>query len=279
MEPTVAQASLDLDAYFERIGYSAERAPTLEVLERVHELHPRAIPFENLSPLLGETVALDVPSLEEKLVRGGRGGYCFEHNLLLQNALNRLGFDVRGLAARVVYNARPDARPIRGHMLLLVNVAGEEYIADVGFGGHTMSRPLRLAAGVEQSTRHGVFRLLEAGGGYRLEIRSSTGGWAPLYIFDLQEQQVADYEVASWYLCNHPDSAFVNGLMAARLDSDRRHALQSGRYTVHCVGGPSHTRLLTDVGDLMRTLEEAFRVRLPAHPALRDKLESVLEPR
>ncbi len=73
---------LDLDAYLDRIKYGGPRTPTLETLQRIHALHPAAIPFENLNPLLGWPVALDVETLQAKLVSAGRGGWCFEHNTL-----------------------------------------------------------------------------------------------------------------------------------------------------------------------------------------------------
>src|SRR5450755_3294038 len=97
----VSTSSVDLDAYFERIGHLGDCGPTLETLRRLHALHAEAIAFENLSPFLGEEVKLDISSLQDKLVRGGRGGYCFEQNLLFWHVLTVLGFQVTGLAARV----------------------------------------------------------------------------------------------------------------------------------------------------------------------------------
>jgi N-hydroxyarylamine O-acetyltransferase len=94
----------DLDTYFERIGFRHELSPTLEVLQQLHSRHPVAIAFENLSPFLGLEVKLDIASLQDKLIRKGRGGYCFEHNLLFSHILTALGFEVKGLAARVLWN-------------------------------------------------------------------------------------------------------------------------------------------------------------------------------
>ena len=53
--------SFDLSRYFSRIGYDGPVEPTLDVLRRLHLLHPQAIPFENLNPLTGARVALDLP--------------------------------------------------------------------------------------------------------------------------------------------------------------------------------------------------------------------------
>ena len=91
----------NIDAYFERIGFSGSIAPTLETLTQLHALHPAAIAYENLDPLIGVPVRLDLPNLQQKLVFDRRGGYCFEHNTLLLQVLAALGFQVTPLSARV----------------------------------------------------------------------------------------------------------------------------------------------------------------------------------
>ena len=98
------QEAFDLGAYFARIGYDGPATPRLETLREIHRLHPQAIAFENLNPLLHWPVPLDMQSLQQKLVTQRRGGYCYEHNLLLKHALERIGFRVAGLAARVLWN-------------------------------------------------------------------------------------------------------------------------------------------------------------------------------
>ncbi|WP_251276892.1 arylamine N-acetyltransferase, partial [Enterobacter hormaechei] len=84
------------------------------------------------------------------LIHGRRGGYCFEQNGLLERALREIGFPVRSLLGRVVL-ANPPHMPPRTHRLLLVEVEGERWIADVGFGGQTLTAPIKLLADIEQS--------------------------------------------------------------------------------------------------------------------------------
>src|ERR1700676_5256706 len=115
---------IDLDAYFRRIGFSRPAAPDRATLEAIHRLHPQAIAFENLDPLLGVPVRLDAQALEDKLVRSARGGYCYEHNLLFMHVLKALGFDVRGLTARVVRGVPEGVIVARAHMLLCVDLEG-----------------------------------------------------------------------------------------------------------------------------------------------------------
>src|SRR2546429_5728860 len=105
-------AVIDLDGYFQRIGYTGERRARLNMLRAIHVRHPEAIAFENLNPLLKWPVRLDAPSLQQKLVRDGRGGYCFEQNLLLSHVLTGLGFKVTRLG-RAFYGTPRKARSPR----------------------------------------------------------------------------------------------------------------------------------------------------------------------
>jgi N-hydroxyarylamine O-acetyltransferase len=254
--------AFDLPAYLARIGYEGAAAPDLATLRAITVKHPIAIPFENLDPFFARPVALDTVSLQEKIVRNGRGGYCFEHNLLLGTALTAIGFDVAGLAARVLWNVPEGAVTPRGHMLLLLQIDGQPHLADAGFGGLTLTGPLRLDAGVSQETPHETFRLVGDGGDFVMQA-SVRGEWRPLYRFDLQRQALADYEVTSWYLSNHPRSHFVTGLIAARAERDRRYALRNGELAVHHRSGDTERRLLLGAEDLRDTLQDVFRIRVP----------------
>ena len=257
----------DLNSYFQRIGYAGPRTATLDTLRALHLHHAQAIAFENLDPLCGRPVRLDLPSLEQKLVHGSRGGYCFEHNLLFSHVLRELGFNVTGLAARVLWNAPESAIRPRGHMLLRVDLPNGAYIADVGFGGLTLTGPLRLVTDVAQTTPHEPFRLIGADGDFVLQalLRDT---WRPLYRFDLQQQFPADYEVTSWYLSNHPESHFVRNLMAARPAPDRRYGLFNNQLTVHHLDGNTEQRTLRSAAEIRATLETCFGLRLPNDPQI-----------
>jgi N-hydroxyarylamine O-acetyltransferase len=271
----MATATVDVEAYLERIGYDGPLAATVETLAGLHLRHPQAIPFENLNPLLHWPVRLDAQSLEQKLVRDQRGGYCFEHNLLLKHVLDRLGFRVKGLAARVQWNVPEATLTPRGHMLLLVDLGGRPYIADVGFGGLTLTSPMRLETGVEQSTPHEPFRLSQSGDAYVMQAKVGET-WKSLYQFDLQEQFLADYEVTSWYLSNNPASHFVTGLIAARADSDRRHALRGNELTIHHLHAPIERRTLASAEAIRSTLADTFHVKLPDTRELDAAFERVI---
>ena len=266
----------DLDAYFTRLGYDGPRAPRLRMLERIHALHAEKIPFENLSPFVGEPVRLDLDSLQDKLLARGRGGWCFEQNILFAHMLEAAGFEVTRLSARVRWNVPPERVTPRSHMLLRIRLPEGDYIGDVGFGGLTLTAPLRLEPGIEQRTPHETHRITERDDGYKLEARIA-GQWETLYTFDLVEQQLADYEVSNWYLCNHPESQFLKGVIAARAEPSRRHALRGTRYAIHRPNGDTEKRRIDTVADYRELLEKSFAIRLPDAPHLDDKLAKMIE--
>lgn len=203
--------AFDLNAYFARIHFTGEYAPDLHTLRQVHLLQPCAIPFENLDVLLGRRILLDDDCVFEKLVTAGRGGYCYEQNALLRLALLEIGFQVEDLAARVMIT-HPERMPARTHRLQLVTVAQERWLADVGFGGKTLTAPLRFELNSEQTTPHGVYRLTRLEEDYLLSLREADE-WLPLYRFDLQRQYAVDFDVANHYVATWPESHFRHHLM------------------------------------------------------------------
>jgi N-hydroxyarylamine O-acetyltransferase len=255
--------TFNLAAYLARIGYSGPCSPNPEMLRAIHSLHPDAIPFENLDPLLGRPVSLDLSGLQEKLITQRRGGYCFEQNTLLAAALEAIGFRVITLAARVVWRAQDTART---HMLLLVDAGLEgTYIADVGFGGFLLDAPLELTTDRVQQTKGGVWRIVEVESEFLLQVKLLLG-WRDVYRFGLERHLPADYEVANWFTSTHPTSPFTTNLLAERLTPERRVSICNDRVTERLASGGEVTRTLSNAEELADALKEMFRLSLPATP-------------
>jgi N-hydroxyarylamine O-acetyltransferase len=265
------RGDIDLAAYFRRIGFDARPAIDLATLAALHRLHPIAIPFENLSALLREPIPLDVPALEDKLVTRGRGGYCFEHNTLFAAVLGAIGFEVVGLAARVVWNTR-HAVGARTHMVLRVRLGGEDYISDVGFGGLTLTGPLRLELETEQETPHERFRLRRIGDELELEA-CVPDAWRPMYRFDLQPQLPIDFEALNHFVATYPSSHFLTTLMAARRTAEGRYALTNNLLVAYR-GAAKQERKLRSGEEIARALRGELGITLPQGVALDSKLEA-----
>lgn len=265
-------SELDVGAYLDRLGLSGDLPPTLDTLTAVHRAHLAAIPFENLQLLLDRPVPLDVPSLTDKMVRHHRGGYCYEQNLLLAAALDRLGFTLTAFSARVSVGGDGRPRPST-HALLKVEPDGSPWLVDVGFGGGGLLEPFPFVDG-HQTSQDGwdlrLDRISEVGEEEWL-LRSFDGKeWRNLYSFTTAGNLPQDYAIFSHYLTTHPRSPFRSRLMAARTIGGTRYSLTDTTLTVERVGtdrkdpgvGPEREVRELRVEELGEVLREVFDIRL-----------------
>ena len=265
-----------LNAYFERIGFAGSIAPTLQTLEMLHALQPGAIPFENLSSLLGLPVPLDPASLNQKLLNEQRGGYCFELNLMFLRVLRELGFEARGHLAGVLWGGRPVEELSPDHMLITVDIAGTTYLADVGFGGLLLTAPLKLRTGIEQETALGAYRLTGEDPALRLEFKHHGEEWRPVYQFSTEEVPDAVYAETNDTLNADPEWFFHHRLLVERATPTGRRMLFDGRLTSTSVDGEREVQNLGSVEELRDTLITVFGIGLGALDGLDEALAGLL---
>ncbi len=257
---------LDLGGYLARTGYRGATDPTAAALRGLHRAHATTIPFENLDILLGGTPRLDLDDLEDKLVRRQRGGYCYEHSLLFGAVLERLGYSVTRLAARV--GALEQLRP-RSHMLLMVrDQGGSRWLADVGFGA-SLLEPVRFEDGAVSRQDDWTFRVERAPADvWRLRSRlGSPADWSDLYTFTLEPQHHVDYVVANHFTATHPSSPFVGHPLAMRTEPTFRLILRDHELLRSRPDGDDDPRALSD-DEVVHELTTTFGIALtPAEVA------------
>ena len=252
---------IDLDSYFARIGYSGPKTAGLETLMALHALHPAAITFENIDPLMKRPVRLDLKSLATKLVDDKRGGYCYEQNTLFAAVLRSLGFPVATLAARPQWGP-PGFIRARTHMVLRIDLPEGPYICDVGYGRLTLTAPLRFNLDIEQTTPHGLYRFVQIGDEFQLQAKLNDR-WSPVFQMALQEQLPADWEVANWFNSTHPESTFTQSLMVARSVGERRLGLFNSDYRIYFSDGRTEHHKLQTAEQLASVLQNDFNINLP----------------
>lgn len=252
-------SALDVRAYMQRIRYSGDVHPRYGVLAALHLAHASHIPFENLDIFLGQPIRLDLDSLQAKIVKGGRGGYCFEQNLLFAAVLERLGFSVTQLAARVRYRVRR-VLP-RTHMLLLVRCDNEAWLADVGFGLEGLLLPVPFGSAQEVRQFAWTYRVAQDEGQWVLQSLHAES-WTDLYAFSLEPQELADYEMANYYSSTYPDSRFVQTLTVQLPTPNARTALRNRELIVDD-GKTITSRTLAGEVELLEVLAEVFDLRFP----------------
>ncbi len=267
---------LDLDAYLRRIGQEAG-PPDSATLDRLHRAHVRTIPFENLDVVLGRSVHTDLAAVQDKLVDRGRGGYCYEHTVLFGAVLERLGYGVGRLLARIGDDpVRP--RP-RTHMALHVTAedaadpsgtsgGASEWLADVGFGAGSLGPvpwpdgpPAREGGWTYRVTRklmtddRGTFRL------ERADSVGSPGDWSTLHSFTAERQHASDVQMSHHFTATHPSSPFVGRVIAMQRQEGGLTRVFGNRLEVSRPDGPVETRDLAP-DEVVDLLTDRFGIRL-----------------
>jgi N-hydroxyarylamine O-acetyltransferase len=266
-----------LAAYLARIGLDTGPAPGTEGLAQLQAAHRQQIGFENLDIALGRGIAIDSDAVFDKLVTRRRGGYCFEMNRLLADMLAALGLPNRPLLARTRLGLPDDVHVPRTHVLLLLELGGEPWIADAGFGGSYVP-PMPLRDGVEVETpdgaRHRLVRTGERGslsGEFLLERAGSRdtsdgraidhGDWQGQYCFDLAEVHALDLEQANHWTATHTKSRFVGTHIASVVLEDGFASLNERVLKVHA-GGQTREREITSPQDYAEQLSTRFKIDL-----------------
>lgn len=252
----MADSRFDLDAYFARIGYTGPTEPTLPALQALVAHQSAAIAFENIDPISGRPPALDLASLQAKMVAGQRGGYCFEQNTLLKGALDTIGFRTTGLIARVCRRLPPGMVLPRSHMILRVDLPEGAYLADSGFGGLTPTAPLAMTIGTEQPTPNEVFRLVPHENETLLQALLGSE-WDSIYHFTPLEQLPIDYVVANWFTATVPGSLFTSNLIVTRPAPGTRMVLFNRHFSIRS-GDSIIRRVLTTQSELHAVLADTF---------------------
>lgn len=253
-------SAFDLNAYLARIGWRGPLEPTLETLTGLTRAHITRVPFENVDVLLGRGIRIDLDSIVQKIVVAGRGGYCFEHGTLFQAALEHLGFKPVAHAARVVVIVPRHQSP-RTHMFLTVEIEGDRFVVDPGFGGHTALVPVPLREGAEVRDGRDRHRLVQHEGEWVLEAEIE-GTMTPLWMATLEPQLPVDFELANHWVSTASSSPFVNRLMLRALTPGGRTSVMNRDVTV-LSAGKTEKYQLADRQALRALLAEQFGFDLP----------------
>ena len=250
---------MDVQAYLNRIDYHGDRTATLETLRALHLAHVLAVPFENLDNFLGRPVSLEPADLFAKIVTAKRGGYCFELNGLFSLLLEAMRFPVTRLIARVWYGAKPPYP--RSHQVSMVNVGGESWLVDVGFGGNGLLEPIPLAAGPQ------VRQLSEA---FRLTMLESEGHllqclvhdeWESLYSFTLDPCQPVDYQYPNYFHSHSSESRFMQRRVCTIPTRDGRKTLVDQSLSIRR-NGKSEKSVADSDAEYASLLQEHFGIVL-----------------
>ncbi len=246
-----------LESYLERIGYEGNVKPDLDCLKKIHLHQALSVPYENLDIQLERPVDLNIERIFDKIVKNGRGGWCFELNGLLQWALEEIGFDVSRCVAGVLRDERGDT--ILGNHLILLVQLDDLYLADLGLGdGIREPVPIKSGSYVQGEL---VFRLEKLEDEYWRFHNHSFGDPAS---FDFKtipanEQLLAD---KSHLLQHDAESVFVQNL-ACQIMTTNSVTCLTGQVLGHKTSEGTTKKLLNSAEELEDTLVKVFGIRDP----------------
>jgi len=258
----MSNTQFNQNAWLARIGYSGPATPTLETLNRLIFAHSHSIAYETLDIMLGCPPKLDIQTLQNKMIAGGRGGYCFEQNMLFRAGLRSLGYRITSLQGRVVRGLAIDAARPAIHMLLQVELPEGTYLADVGFGNLAPTCALLLTPQIEQETPHEVMRFIDVGGELTLQARLKHG-WQHIYRVIPYPRYDGEYEITNWYTATHPETPYQGNIIVAKPGPNRsRITMYNARVTVRDAEGHAEKRWLASESEFRDVLRGEFGLNL-----------------
>ena len=256
------EAVFDPKGWLERIGFSGPITPTLDCLNRLIFAHSHAIAYETLDIMLGRPPALDVATLQHKMIFSKRGGYCFEQNMLFRAGLRSLGYQITSLQGRVIRGMAIDAQRPAIHMLLQVALAEGLYLADVGFGNLAPTCALLLKPQIEQETPHELMRFIDVGGELTLQARLKHG-WEHIYRVIPYPRYDGEYEITNWYTGTHPETPYQGNIIVAKPGPNRtRVTMYNARVTVRDADGRAEKRWLANENEYVDVLRGEFGLNI-----------------
>ena len=214
-----------------------------------------AIPYENLDVRLGREIRLDRDSLVAKLVDGGRGGYCYEQNLLFSTVLEELGVPFTRHLGRVRMSDPVSPRP-GTHMALVV----DGQLCDVGFGSATPIGPIPLGGEATYGSCTWSTR--------RMTTPEGEEAWAVsmfdmlMYTFTDEPRHPIDYAAPNHLSSTHPLSLFTQVTMAQRWRDDGVQIGLVDRVLKERRPDDTDHDVTIEPGDLGRVLRDEFGLRV-----------------
>lgn len=244
--------------YLERIGLPDSVSPDLETLDRLIRAHQCSVPFENIDVHDADTeILLEIEALFDKVVIRRRGGYCFELNALFMSLLKSIGYECYPVGARVVFSLS-GYMPIF-HRAGVVMIDGERYFCDVGFGGPSPDRALRLDDRNPQTCLGQTFVFDKAPDGDYVIYKLSDDGREPLLKFDDRPLENVDFISPNEYLSRNKKSHFKMMRMINIKRDKGSAAINDNILRIHS-GGQLEERILDTEEKLRAALRDEFGI-------------------
>ena len=200
---------MKLEAYLSRLQYQGTTNNNLETLKKLHKAHVHAVPFENLNIHHKIWIELDTAKIYHKIVENNRGGFCYEVNGLLYEALQQMDFRCYFISCSVFNHLTQEYMPYFGHVAIIVENEDALWLTDVGFGS-SFPKPLKVIYNVLQIQQGIQYKLTPINDTEILLERSEDGiEFLKMYKFTLTPRKLSDFKPMCEYHQTSPHSPFT----------------------------------------------------------------------
>jgi arylamine N-acetyltransferase len=264
-EAALAARGVSVADYLTHLGLDGSGPPSVGALAELQARHLERVVFENLEIQRGRPTTVDYAESAERIVKHGRGGYCFHLNGAFGLLLEALGYDVSRRRGTVQPPGEAPGR-LLNHLVVLVHglpTSGNPqgtWWTEVGFGDGPTG-PMALRAGAREDDPH-IYSIEPSpiyAGGWRL--LQGEAGSAGIVDADTAPPSAAEVAAAHERLSTSPESRFVRTATV-----QRRHArgadILRARWLSRVESAGTPTTLLADEAEWFAALADVFGLEL-----------------
>ncbi|AXH63248.1 arylamine N-acetyltransferase [Providencia huaxiensis] len=253
----------DVNEYLRRVKVSPSKLSKLEFLFRLHHAHFYSIPFENIDMKRNALESISTQDVMKRIIYSNRGGMCFELSILIKFVFKHFGYNYGIRLGRVL---TPKITPAT-HQFFIVNIDGDKWIFDVGYGAKGPRSLLKLSDGylhehpflssrVERHNEHGWIVSIK-------ENSQPNANWENIYSFHDIEVLKQDVEMAYFYILHSSNSLLNKNVVVSLPKEMGRISIRNNVFTEvkgHCASNINITNkhMMSDL------LFERFGIDIPS---------------
>ena len=245
---------IEIEPYLKRLGVYKE-LPSLGFLRKIHRNHLLSIPFENLDVHVGNQIILDIDKIYEKIISRGRGGFCYELNLLFYHLLIHLGYECQLISCSVWKAEIQKYGPEYDHMAILIKLQNDVFLCDVGFGDGFVY-PQKVAGDLQMDMNRYFKIFKDRDDNFYLKMTDGGDQFLSKYRFKVKRREPIEFIDMCTYHQSSPESTFVAKKLITRLDQTGRITLTDDKLIYHEKGMRHEESVLND---------DAFYAKMEEH--------------
>lgn len=254
-------STMHVSQYLNRIGFAEAFSANKETLFALHKSHVLHVPFENLDIIGKIPITLDQDRFCNKIVAKRRGGICYELNGAFKYLLDAAGFDSFFISCNVFVPTLGIYGADFGHIALITNIGGEQYLLDVGFGDGFIE-PLKLVYNTPQR-QYGTyyrFRSLPAGE-VLLEKSADDKEYQQMFKFTRVLRTLSEFSPLCEFHQFAPQAPFNKQALCTRPTLTGRITLSNKSLSIK-KGKEKQDMQVATPADFDALLEQLFNIRL-----------------